>query len=304
MAINVKGIISFPTLFVPEKAKGATEEKFSGVVLLPPTDPQVAAINAAVNEAKQNTFPQGFPAAGDVCFAPYDTKFGGKDYYDSRFSGWHVLSFTAKANDRPKVVDENFQDVLDPSKVFAGCVVEVNVGIGGYVMGKGGVGGFLNGVMLLADEPPMGRLDGKPSVEQMFGNRGNAAPGPNGPGAPAASGNAAPQFQMTASAQFSREEYHASGWTDEQLIAQGMMTKVETASAAPGPAGPGAPAAPGPAGSGAPAAPAAPQFQMTATAQYTREEYHASGWTDEQLIAQGLMTEGAPAAPQNYAFNQ
>jgi len=36
----IKGIISFPTLFTPKVAKGATEPKFSCGILLPPTDPR------------------------------------------------------------------------------------------------------------------------------------------------------------------------------------------------------------------------------------------------------------------------
>lgn len=41
----------------------------------------------------------------------------------------------------------------------------------------------------------------------------------------------------------------------------------------------------------APAAPAAaPAFVMTAAANgLTREQYHAAGWTDEQLIQNGMM---------------
>lgn len=49
----------------------------------------------------------------------------------------------------------------------------------------------------------------------------------------------------------------------------------------------GAPMAPPPAAAPAPAP--APVRQMTAAAQYPYEAYRSSGWTDEQLIANGLM---------------
>lgn len=55
-------------------------------------------------------------------------------------------------------------------------------------------------------------------------------------------------------------------------------------------AGPGVPTAPGL--TPAPAAPAmpAPGFTMTAAAGgFTREQYHAQGWTDDQLRANGMM---------------
>jgi hypothetical protein len=48
-----------------------------------------------------------------------------------------------------------------------------------------------------------------------------------------------------------------------------------------------APPAPAPAPPAPPAAPAAPQ--MTAKAQYTYDQYKASGWTDDTLRAHGLM---------------
>lgn len=248
----VKGILSFPTLFTPKVAKGATDAKFGVSVLLPPTDPQVAAIQAEVDQAKLNTFPSGYTGQ-DECFGPYDTKYAGKEYYDPRFSGWFVFSTSAKADDRPAVVDMVHTPIIDPSQVFSGMVGFVNAGISGYVKGKGGIGGWLNGVMVTAEEPPMGRLDGKPSVDQMFaGVPGTTAqppaaaaaqmaaptPAPNAqqPGAPLAPpappvtpvAPAAPvALQMTAAANgVTYEQYMATpGWTDEMLIAQGLAIR-------------------------------------------------------------------------------
>ena len=171
----IKGIISFPTLFTPKVAKGATDPKYSCTVLLPPNDPQIAALQAEVDAAKLNTFPSGYTGQ-DECFAPYDVKYAGKDYYDPRFSGWYLFSCSAKQDDRPSVVDTNYTPIIDPGAVYSGMVAYVNANISGYVKGKGGIGGWLNGVMLTAEEPPMGRLDNKPSVEQMFaGVQGGAA---------------------------------------------------------------------------------------------------------------------------------
>lgn len=55
------------------------------------------------------------------------------------------------------------------------------------------------------------------------------------------------------------------------------------------------PASPAP----APAAQAQPQYTMTAKAgQFTREQYHQQGWTDEQLISHGFMQQSnAASAP-------
>jgi len=289
---TIKGILSFPAVFTPKLAKGASEEKYSCTVLLAPGDPQIAAIQAEVDAAKANSFPSGYNGA-DECFGPYDTKYAGKDYYDPRFTGWYVFSCSAKADDRPAVVDVNRQPVIDPSKVFSGQVVYVSAGISGYTKGKGGIGGWLNGVMLTDEEPTMGRLDGKPSVDQMFASApGGSAPQAAAPSAPVPPAPNAPQAEaalvMTDKANgVTLEQYLATpGWTEQMLIDQGLATRPVAA-----PAAPSAPTPPAPPVPPAPAAPAAPvALQMTAAANgVTYEQYMATpGWTDQMLLDQGL----------------
>lgn len=232
-----KGILSFPTLFTPKLAKGASEPKYSAVILLAPNDPQIPQIQAEVDAAKVNAFPSGYTGS-DECFGPYDTRFAGKDYYDPRFSGWYVLSMSAKADDKPAVVDTNLHPIIDANKACAGAVVHVSCGISGYTKGKGGIGGWLNGVMIADEEMPFGRLDGKPSVDQMFASvGGNPATGghmPSTPTPPPAPSTptapppppAAPQFIMTDLAQgMSREQWNQAGWSDELLIEHGYMVR-------------------------------------------------------------------------------
>lgn len=233
---TIKGILSFPCVFTPKAAKGATEPKFSASVLLEPNDPQTVLIQAEVDAAKANAFPSGYTGA-DCCLTPYDTKYAGKDYYDPRFAGWWVFSCSAKADDRPAVVDANRMPVVDPATVYGGMVVYLNAGISGYTKGKGGIGGWLNGVLLTDETPPMGRLDNKPSVEQMFadvpgGSSNVVQPAPNAtppapPVPPVLTPSAPAQLTMTAAANgVTYEQYMATpGWTDEMLIAQGLAIK-------------------------------------------------------------------------------
>jgi len=293
---TIKGIISFPAIFTPKMAKGASEEKYGCTVLIPPTDPQVAGLLAEVEAAKGNSFPSGYTGS-DECFALYDTKYAGKDYYDPRFTGWYVFSCSAKADDRPAVVDANRQPVIDPSKVYSGMVAYVSAGISGYTKGKGGIGGWLNGVMITDEEPTMGRLDGKPSVDQMFASApGGTAPQAAAPSAPVPPApNAAPAeaaLVMTdKAAGVTLEAYLATpGWTEQMLLDQGLATR-PVAPAPSAPAAAPAPAAPTPPVPPAPAAPAAPvALTMTAKAAgVTYEAYMATpGWTDEMLLEQGL----------------
>ena len=243
---TIKGIISFPALFTPKIAKGADEPKYSCTVLIPPNDPQIATLQAEVTAAKANSFPSGYNGA-DECFGPYDTKYAGKDYYDPRFSGWYVFSCSSKQDDKPSVVDMNRMPVVDPGKVFSGMVAYVSAGISGYTKGRGGIGGWLNGVLLTDEEPTMGRLDNKPSVDQMFAsvpggatpqphvaaNGATITPAPNAappapPVPPAPVAPAAPvALTMTAKANgVTYEAYMATpGWTDDMLVAQGLAIR-------------------------------------------------------------------------------
>jgi hypothetical protein len=229
--------------------------------LLPPNDPQVAIIQAEVEAAKVNGCPSGYNGA-DECFGLYEHKIpADKNYYDPRFNGWYLFTCTAKEVDRPSVVDMAFTPIIDPGAVYSGMVGYVNAGISYYPKGKAGIGGWLNGVMVTAEEPPMGRLDNKPSVEQMFagvqgGAQVQAAPQMAAPMAPPV---VAGQPPVT---------------NPPHMQAPAPMTPVR---AAPAPMTP------------APPAPASIALQMTAAANgATYESMIAAGWTDETLLAQGM----------------
>ena len=237
-SLTVKGILSFPNLFTAKKAKGSDEPKFGVSVMLAPGDPQIAKVQEIISQAKAGV-PGGY-AGVDECFGTYESKYQGKEYYDPRFNGYYVLSSSAKETDRPEVVDANFNKIVDPAKVIPGMVGHVHLGISYYSKGKTGIGGWLNGVMLTDEEPPMGRLDNKPSIEAMFGNVNNAAgaaqvqetattttasappPPPNAQDAPPPP---PPEKIMTAAANGATyESYIEAGWTDQQMIDNGLLT--------------------------------------------------------------------------------
>ena len=222
---TVKGVLTFPTLFHAKCAKGSDVPKYNTGILFPPGDPQIVTVQREVDAAKQNTFPNGLPAKADLCFGPYDVKIPkDKDYYDPRFSGWHLLTCTAKEEDRPAVVDLQWNKILDPGAVFSGAIAHVSLGISGYVKGTGGVGGWLNGVMLTGDLCDFGRLDNRPTVEQMFGSMDTSAGTP--PPAPNAAPPPAPPAvhqMLPAAGGCTYEQMITAGWNDEQLIANQMM---------------------------------------------------------------------------------
>jgi hypothetical protein len=234
--LTVKGIQSFANLFQARRARDAAgnetgEPKFNLTLLIAPNDPQVAMIRGVVDQVIRDTFPSGMGNKSDVCFSLYDEKYRGKDYYDPRFSGWWALTASAKESDRPEVVNMNYQKIVDPGKVFSGMVVYASVNIGGYTKGTGGIGCWINGVMVTDEEPPFGRLDNKPTVEQMFakvlGGTATAPvstpPAPPAPLAPPPVAPAPVARRMTAKAETTYEAYIAAGWSDVLLIQHGLM---------------------------------------------------------------------------------
>lgn len=241
MQLKVKGILSYPHLFQPRAVQQGDEPKYSASILIRKDDPQVAQIQQAVETEKANGFPSGFPANAKCAF-----KDGAVAYpEDPAMHNFYIISANAKADQRPALVDASLQPVVNPSDVYAGAVAWCAINFFSYSKQiSKGVGCGLNGVMLTGEEGELGRLDGRPTVEQMFGGVGGAptaapqaaAPAPVAPQAPApaapvpqppqppAAPPAAPQYQMTAAANgVTREAYHAAGWTDELLITNGLM---------------------------------------------------------------------------------
>jgi hypothetical protein len=221
----IKGVLSFPSIFSPKIAKGSEEAKYSAVILIPPNDKQLPSIIADIERAKIASFPNGYTGS-DICLSLYEVKYLGKEYYDPRFDGWHVISCSANSSQKPAVVDLDRKPIIDPSTVFSGMVVHVAVTIGGYTKGRGGVGAWLNGVLVTNETPPMGNLGRVQSVEQMFINVPLESdtidlplPVPNPQKAKE------PRYKMTEKAQgFTYEQYKANpDWTDELLISSGKM---------------------------------------------------------------------------------
>lgn len=237
MRITIKGILSFPHLFTARAVDANSDPKFSVNVLVPKNDPQVAQIQQALETEKANGFPSGFPPNGKVFLKDLAVEQPNKP----ELANYYEIRSSSPADSRPHVVDGNYNKIVDPGDVYPGCVAYVNINTFSYnkPMSKGIAAG-LNGVMLTGEEGALGRLDSRPSVEEMFQGvaagaptapptqpaaTAPAAPPPAPPAAPPAA-PAAPQFVMTEKAAgFTREQYHAQGWTDEALLDAGMMIK-------------------------------------------------------------------------------
>ena len=169
MQFKVKGILSFPTLFTPKQYKNKGEYRYSCTVLLSKQDPQYAAIYQLQQEIMSDTYPSGFPADGRVfihdCAESQPNNPELRDYVEIRFG--------ASEQFKPDVVDSNLQPIVNPGEVFSGELVWVSGNTYGY---DGGVTAGLNGVMALGEVGPLGRLDGRPSAQSLFGDLATGSP--------------------------------------------------------------------------------------------------------------------------------
>lgn len=242
--LKFKGIISYPNVFIPKAIKQGDDPKYTTSLLILKTDPQIQVIGAAIETAKLNGFPSGFPASGGTCLHDGQLKFP----EEPKLHPYMILTAASNVQSKPLVVDANLAPIIDPGQVYPGAEVWLSVNF--YTYDKSvskGVTAGLNGVMVTGLEGALGRLDNRPTVEQMFGPETtattatpaastqpvvthtpapNAAPAPNATPAPAP--NAAPQYIMTAAADgFTRDQLldNGKGWTDDLLVLQGMMIK-------------------------------------------------------------------------------
>ena len=87
--IQLKVILSFPHIFQPRAFQQGQEPKYSCSGLLAKTDPQLAQVQALIEQEKANTFPSGFPATGKLCLKDCATHESYKD--DPRFHNYMVL---------------------------------------------------------------------------------------------------------------------------------------------------------------------------------------------------------------------
>lgn len=120
--------LAFPALFEPKTVNGEGKPAFSASLLIAPNDPQVKAINAAIDEcardkwgAKADAMLKQMRAADKVCLHDGDLKAS----YDG-FPG--MLFISARNAVRPTVVDADKTPLVEADgKPYAGCFVNAVV---------------------------------------------------------------------------------------------------------------------------------------------------------------------------------
>ena len=156
---------SYCHLFAPYANNPNQEPKYSMMVLVDKKDKKtVDKINAAIEEAKLKGKAEKWngkiPANIKTPLRDGDLEHPGEPAYEGK---WF---FNCSAKQRPGVVDENINQIIDSEEVYSGCYGRVNVSFYPYdASGNRGIAAGLNHVQKLADGE---RLGGGVSVEAAF----------------------------------------------------------------------------------------------------------------------------------------
>lgn len=145
--------LAFPALYEAKTVNGEGEPAFSAVFLIDPADPQIKAINAAIDEvaaekfgAKAAAIVKAMRTADKTCLHDGDSK---ADY--AGFPG--CLFISARSKTRPLVLDADKSPLTAADgKPYAGCYVNASVDLWAQDNNYGKrVNAQLRGVQFLKD---------------------------------------------------------------------------------------------------------------------------------------------------------
>jgi len=164
--------LSYPHLFQARSIQAGDEPKFSAAFLIPKNNPAIPAIQAAIEVEKGTKWGASVPPS--VGSTLYDGDTNPKYNTDPNNHGHYVLNTSSKADRKPKVVDQNVANIIDTSRIYAGCYVNAEVDFYPYDMGVSkGIACGLLAVQLVAEGE---RLDGHPEAGTSFAPIAGAPP--------------------------------------------------------------------------------------------------------------------------------
>lgn len=148
--ITPEARLSFPALFTPRAPmEGSPGEPKYGCTLLFPKTADLSALKAAASAAVKEKWPNGAPKGLRSPFRDGDEK--DLDGY----AGCIFINVTSKQ--KPGVVDESLQPIIEAGGIYAGCYVRASVRAYAYEKaGNRGVAFGLNNIQKLRDGEPFG----------------------------------------------------------------------------------------------------------------------------------------------------
>ena len=170
--------LSYVHVFKPKPSDDGGEPKYSVVLLISKKDTAtLTKIRAAIEAAKQKVvdkFGGKIPVNLKNPLRDGDTDPPGGN---PRPELAGMMFMTVSSYDKPVVVDENRQDVIDQSQVYSWCYARASVNFAAYNHKSGGkgIGAYLNGIQKLADGESLGFA--REDADTMFGDDGADALG-------------------------------------------------------------------------------------------------------------------------------
>ncbi len=148
--ITPEGRLSFPNLFVPRAPmEGQAGEAKYSCTLIFPKDADLSALKAAASAAVREKWGDKKPANLRSPFRDGDEK-----ELDG-YAGCTFINISSKQ--KPGVVDENVQPIIDASAIYAGCYVRASVRAYAYEKaGNRGVAFGLNNIQKTRDGEAFG----------------------------------------------------------------------------------------------------------------------------------------------------
>lgn len=162
--ITGKVRMSYANVFEAKSIKGG-DPKFSVSIIIPKDDKEtINKVNAAIEVAKQ----EGLAKLGGKIPANLKTPLRDGDVDrpdDEAYAGSFFIN--ANSTTRPGVVDENLNQIIDPTEFYSGCYGRASIVFYAYnVNGNKGIACGLQNLQKLADGEPLG---GKARAEDDFG---------------------------------------------------------------------------------------------------------------------------------------
>ena len=147
--------LSYSHIFEPHAMNDGQEAKYSVSVIIPKTDKETLnAIKEATDHAKKD----GAIKWGNKIPANLKTPLRDGDEErpdDEAYAGCYFLNASSK--NKPGVVDQNVQPVLDSTEVYSGCYARLTLNFYAYnASGNKGVAAGLGNIQKLEDGEPLG----------------------------------------------------------------------------------------------------------------------------------------------------
>lgn len=162
--VIVPGRLSYANVWEPQSINGS-EPKYSVSVIIPKSDKAtIQKIQQAVEQAKQEAISKfGGKIPANLKLPLRDGDIDRPD--DEAYANSYFINCNSKQ--KPQVVDQQVQPILDQAEVYSGCYGRVSVTFYGFNSnGNRGVAAGLGNIQKLKDGEPLG---GRVRAEDEFG---------------------------------------------------------------------------------------------------------------------------------------